>query len=180
MPLKSSKDKDELCYPFIYEQSCLCDYEIATDEMCSRIGMILSILSSSQKEVANDLETLQPLIYHLNGSLRGKLAISEDNQQWLLNRYHYYQDKTKSCVAGFVLPRGSQVAMQLHLARSLAKKAIRLMVSVDQEGITVPDILHRFCNLLCNFFFVLAIYINHQQGFKEKPFTSKSYRNTAK
>lgn len=35
MALKYFGDIRELCYPFIYEESPLCDYEILTDELCA-------------------------------------------------------------------------------------------------------------------------------------------------
>lgn len=76
---------------------------------------------------------------------------------------------------GFVLPRGGAPVAQLHHARSCAKKAIRAMVRVDQEGIEVPLILPRLCNMMVNFFFVLTLVINQRRGIYEVPFVSKSY-----
>ncbi len=175
MALKPGKNKDELCYPYIYESSALCDYEVVTDELCSLVGLVISTLPPQFEEVRQDLEHLQPLIFHLNGSIRGRLAISEQDQQWLHDRYHHYRSEIGDRIKGFVLPRGSIPVPYLNLSRSAAKKAIRLMVKIDEEGITVPDILHRFCNLLCNLFFVLTLYINKKCGFSEIPFVSKSY-----
>ncbi len=176
MTLKRSKNKDELCYPFIYETSYLCDFEVATDELCSHIGGILTALPESYTDISADLNKLQPLVYHLNGSIRGKLAIEEDDMQWLLTRYHHYQSLIAGQINGFVLPRGPAPVPQLNLTRSAAKKAIRIMVRLDEQGKNVPDILHRFCNLICNFCFVLTIYVNKQSGFEEIPFISKSYK----
>lgn len=175
MALKRSNQKDELCYPFIYETSHLCDFEIATDELCTHIGGILAVLPDTFNDIASDLDKLQPMIYHMNGSIRGKLAVQEEDIQWLLERYQHYQSLTKDGIDGFVLPRGPVPIPHLHLARSAAKKAIRLMVRIDEEGKHVPDILHRFCNLVCNFCFVLTLYINKRTGNKEIPFISKSY-----
>ncbi len=176
MPLKPSNNKDELCYPFIFEASSLCDYEIITDELCSHIGIIIDMLPECFKDVEQDLDHLQPLIYHLNGSIRGRLAIGETDLIWLQGRYHHYQALTDGNVKGFVLPRGPAVVGALHLARSATKKAIRLMVKLEQEGRRVPEILPRFCNLLCNFFFVITIHINVVLKQPFFPFESKSYR----
>ncbi len=176
MPLKPSSDKDELCYPFIFETSYLCDYEIITDELCSHIGIIIDMLPGRFKDLEQDLNHLQPLIYHLNGSLRGRLAVDETDLTWLRERYHHYQALTDGAVKGFVLPRGPAVVGALHLARSATKKAIRLMVRVEQEGGEVAEILPRFCNLLCNFFFVTTVYINVALRQPFYPFESKSYR----
>ena len=173
--MKPSKNKDELCYPFIYETSYLCDYEVATDELCNHIGFVLSLLPEEFPDIKNDLSKLQPLVYHLNGSIRGKLAVTDEDLLWLLSRYHHYQALTQGLVTGFVLPRGPQPVPHLHLARSQAKKAIRTMVRVEQEGKVIPQILPRFCNVLCNFFFVLTIYINDKLGVPFEAFKSKSY-----
>lgn len=173
MSEKRSSNLDELCYPFIYERSCLCDYEIATDELCSLIGAALSGLPDGFGDLARDLDTLQPLAYHLNGSVRGRLAIEEEDLQWLQQRYRHYQAQAAGNIKSAVLPRGA--VPQLHLARSAAKRSIRLLLLVEQEGREVPAILFRFCNLLCNFFFVLALEINRRLGVAEIPFESKSY-----
>jgi len=178
MALKPGKTIDEICYPFIYETSHLCDFEVATDELCGLIGAAIALLPESFNEIHRDLDTLQPLAFHLNGSIRGKLAVNEEDLNWLLQRYHHYQKHTAECTSGFVLPRGPQPVPQLNQARSAAKKAIRLMVRIDQEGIEVPDILHRFCNLMCNYFFVLILYINKSLNLKEVSFISKSYGAT--
>ena len=41
--MKSSRHYGELCYPFIHETSTLCDFEMVTDELCTLIGMALSV-----------------------------------------------------------------------------------------------------------------------------------------
>ena len=175
MAFKPSENKDELCYPFIYEQSYLCDFEVATDELCNHLGAVLAKLPDELKEVKQDLYCLQPLVYHLNGSIRGRLAIKEEQLSWLLSRYRYYKDQTRGYINGFVLPQGPEPIPQLHLARSASKKAIRFMVRIDQEGKAVDPILLRFCNVLCNFLFVLAVYLAKNMNFSLIPFTSKSY-----
>ena len=76
---------------------------------------------------------------------------------------------------GFVLPSGSVLAMQFHIARSSAKKAIRAIVRLQEQDQQPPEILGRFCNLLSNFFFILAGVVNHRDGCQEPPFASRSY-----
>ena len=176
MPLKPGKTIDEICYPFIYETSYLCDFEVVTDELCGLIGAVIALLPEKFNDIYQDLDTLQPLVFHLNGSIRGKLAVQEEDLNWLLQRYHHYKELTAECTNGFVLPCGPQPVAQLNQARSAAKKAIRSMVRIDQEGIEVPEVLHRFCNLMCNYFFVLILYINKTLNIQEVPFISKSYR----
>lgn len=173
--MKPGGNLDELCYPFIYETSWLCDYEVATDELCSHIGLILALLPAGCEDIGADLERLQPLAFHLNGSLRGRLAVTEADIGWLQARLIAYKSETRDLGAGFILPRGPLPVPYLHLARSAAKKAIRMLVRVEQEGTAVPECLPRLCSLLCNYFFVLTRVINRRQGYAETPFLSKSY-----
>lgn len=173
--MKPGRNLDELCYPFIYETSSLCDFEVVTDELCGHIGAALSLLPAEMADIARDLDHLQPLAFHVNGSIRGRLAIEEADLEWLQGRLAHYRSEVGERIDGFVLPRGAMPVPQLHLARSAAKKAIRILVRVEQEGKTVPMVLPRMCNLMCNFFFALTLVINQRRGVTEVPFISKSY-----
>ncbi len=175
MVLKLSKNLDEVCYPFIQDTSYLCDFEVVTDELCALIGGALAYLPDDMPDLRADLERLQPLAFHVNGSVRGRLAIEETDIEWLGARLTHYREEVAERLKGFVLPRGLPPVPQLHQARSAAKKAIRALVRVDQEGIEVPLILPRMCNLMCNFFFVLTLVVNQRRGFAERYFASKSY-----
>lgn len=173
--MKPGKNLDELCYPFIYETASLCDFEVVTDELCGHIGAVFSLLPPGMEDIAADLDRLQPLAFHVNGSIRGRLAVDESDILWLRERLADYRAEVGDRIDSFVLPRGQLPVPQLHLARSAAKKAVRLMVRVEQEGREVPMILPRMCNLMCNFFFTLTLVINKRRGVEEIPFFSKSY-----
>jgi len=173
--MKPGRNRDELCYPFIYETSNLCDFEVATDELCGHIGAANSLLPNGMPDIAADLDRVQPLAFHVNGSIRGRLAIEEGDLAWLQERLHHYHEEVRDRLESFVLPRGTQPIPQLHQARSAAKKAVRLMVRIEQEGKEIPMVLPRMCNLMCNFFFVLTLVINKRRGIDEIPFVSKSY-----
>ena len=173
--MTKNKKLDELCYPFIHERGYLCDFEVITDELCSQVGMCLALLDGDHADLAEDLALLQPLCWHVNGSIRGRLAIVEEDMDWLHQRYDHYRKEIDGMRQGFVLPSGSVLAMQFHLARSSAKKAIRAIVRLQEQDQQPPEILGRFCNLLCNFFFILAGVVNHRDGSQEPPFASRSY-----
>ena len=173
--MKPSRNLDEVCYPFIHETSVLCDFEVITDELCGHIGAAWSHTPTDMPDIAADLDQLQPLAFHVNGSIRGRLAVDEQDIAWLQSRLNHYRLEVADRLKGFVLPRGTLPVPHLHLARSAAKKAIRAMVRVEQEGKTVPDVLPRLCNLMCNFLFTLTLVINQRRGIDEVAFISKSY-----
>ena len=142
-----SKNIDEVCYPFMCEKSLKCDFEILTDDLCRQIGGILAEMPDEFEELIAELDQLQPMIYHLNGSIRGKCAIAEADLTWLRDCYVRHREATEESVsgsaAGFVLPRGAAPVPQLNAASSNAKRVIRLMVRLyDEEGIEVPESLH--------------------------------------
>ena len=173
--MQRSADLDEVCYPFIHETSPLCDFEVITDELCGNIGAALSSLPAEMTDLHADLDTLQPLAFHLNGSIRGRLAIQEADLTWAKARLDHYRNEADGRADGFVLPRGDVPVPFLNLARSGAKKAIRQMVRIEEAGIEVPDVLPRFGNSLGNRFFAMIRVINQRRGDPEVAFVSKSY-----
>ena len=90
--MTKNKKLDELCYPFIHDQGYLCDFEVITDEICNQIGMCLALLDGDHADLAADLAHLN-LWWHVNGSVRGKLAIAEEDMDWLHHRYDHYREE---------------------------------------------------------------------------------------
>lgn len=63
----------------------------------------------------------------------------------------------------FVLPAGSRAAAALHLARTIARRAERLMVTLaasEPEGVRRPAII--YMNRLSDFLFVASRSVNHR------------------
>ncbi|ELU09309.1 hypothetical protein CAPTEDRAFT_215503, partial [Capitella teleta] len=116
MTLKYSGDIRELCYPFIYEDSPLCDYEIITDELCATLGGVISELEGDERfaDIYDFLDKLQPRIFHMNGSVRGKQAIFEEQIQWLAGYFDQYQKEIEGQLHGFVLPRGGRLTVVIN------------------------------------------------------------------
>lgn len=167
------KDLRFLCYPYMREASSMVDFEIRTDSLATQVGLAAS-LTKEIPMVHRDLMNLLPLIYHLNGSVRGRLAISEENLVSVSDLYDVYVDEVRERINTFVLPQGVLAACVLHTCRSEAKKAVRALhkVSLEKE---VPQILFDLTHLLANLFFVMAVYVNKWYNFSEIPFISQSY-----
>ncbi|ANU28535.1 hypothetical protein [Planococcus versutus] len=167
------KDMRFLCYPFMRESAATVDFEIRTDSLTTRIGEALS-LTKDIEVIQRDLQILQPMAYHLNGSVRGKVAIQDEDLQMLSNMYDYYVNFTRDKIGNFVLPQGTHAACVLHVCRSEAKKSVRALhkVSVERD---VPEILFNYAHLLANVLFTMAVYVNQHHGVEEIPFVSKSY-----
>lgn len=163
------KDTRACAYSFLYELSSLCDYEIATDELASQIGLAMHYVKH------HDLSKLVELVYHANGSMRAKIAISEEDIQYLNQLYDDTLKQVGACKY-FVLPQGSIGACHLHCLRSKTKSIIRLIHQIDQEENREKRyILHDFFNLLSNIFFLMALVENKNENVEEMQFISKSY-----
>ncbi len=162
-------NKQACAYTFLYENSSLCDYEVATDEFASLLGLADHYVKHF------DLHPLVELVYHANGSMRGKIAITQDEVDTLLEMQENLRNQLGPWKQ-FVLPEGSLGATHLHVLRSRAKSVVRIMHKIDTE----PErekiiILHDFWNLLSNILFLMALIENKLEGIPEQVFTSKSY-----
>jgi cob(I)alamin adenosyltransferase len=66
-----------------------------------------------------------------------------------------------SPLRSFVLPGGTSAAASLHLARTIARRAERLMVALAaEEPVGAPAL--KYMNRLSDFLFVAARYVNHK------------------
>jgi len=182
--MKPETSKLCCCYSFINDPGWLTDYEILTDELSAQLGMAFSIVETdiALADLLPDLNRLQTLALHANGSVRGKLAVSGDDLNWLQTRYEHFGEEITTREPGrlknFVLPRGLPPVPELHQARSTAKKALRCLMRVAEENRRkkIPPEIPRFLNMLCNSCFLLTVLINQRRGVIEPRFVSQSYR----
>ncbi|HCC38114.1 MAG TPA: ATP--cob(I)alamin adenosyltransferase, partial [Treponema sp.] len=78
-----------LAYSFLYDDAAdlKCDFEILTDEISSMIGLARSLLDDNDKnaapELADDLQKINELMYHINPSLRTKVTVTAEELEWL-------------------------------------------------------------------------------------------------
>lgn len=171
------KNTNELAYPFLYEppDSLTCDFEILTDEISSLCGLARSLLPEGDA-LRDELLLIVGKVYDLNGSLRGKCAIAEEDIQRLSMLCGEYSRYAISAGSVFVLPAGHPAACAVHVARVRAKAAVRLLYREHEASPREQDeALIRYANVLSNYLFLLALKINADQGVEEIPFQSRSY-----
>lgn len=74
----------------------------------------------------------------------------------------------------FILPGGGMAAAQFHLARTVCRRAERLVVHLaHQPGEHVPPALIVYLNRLSDLLFVLARAVNHRAGVADVPWNPK-------
>ncbi|HEX3449060.1 MAG TPA: cob(I)yrinic acid a,c-diamide adenosyltransferase, partial [Isosphaeraceae bacterium] len=70
----------------------------------------------------------------------------------------------------FILPGGTLAAAQIHLARTICRRAERLTVKLSRQlGEDVPSTLIVYLNRLSDFLFVLARAVNHRADVPDIP-----------
>ena len=73
----------------------------------------------------------------------------------------------------FILPGGSIGGAQLHLARTVCRRAERAVVSLAQQE-PLGAFALRYLNRLSDLLFVIARYENHERGMKEALWDTKA------
>ena len=111
----------------------------------------------------------------MNGSIRGKCGIFEEDIQALLTDFNYFKAQVTDDAKRFVLPRGTGPVIQLHQCRSLSKKVVRQLVLVDKADKKIPETLPRFANTLTNYYFALTRVLNQDAGIEEPEYVSINY-----
>jgi len=73
----------------------------------------------------------------------------------------------------FVLPGGTLLAAQLHIARTVARRSERLVVALRREE-PVSDQVLVYLNRLSDLLFIMARAHNHQRGIADIPWQGKA------
>jgi cob(I)alamin adenosyltransferase len=132
------------------------------DELNSLLGVMLT------NNMPEDLRTVFSQIQHGLFDLGGELAmpgyvfIDEADVTWLedvLDRYNEDLPPLKN----FILPGGTVAGAHCHLARSVCRRAERLLVHMDATDPVNPPVRH-YINRLSDWLFVCARVLNRLDG----------------
>lgn len=161
-------------YPFLADadEDLRCDFEIMTDRMSSTIGLLASLCPERRAELLK----IDELMYHANPSLRTFVSIRAEEIAWMNERLEQLRKETEGLCDRFVLPAGTPRACVAHILRTDGKRLVRMLYRHAQRGGRVEDALFDFVNLVSGYFFMLALWLNHEDGFEEIPFESRNYR----
>ena len=80
-------------------------------------------------------------------------------------------DARLSPLTTFIIPGGSPLAAQLHLARTICRRAERHVVRLSKSE-KVDPLCTMYLNRLSDTLFVVARYANHVEGVREIPWVS--------
>jgi cob(I)alamin adenosyltransferase len=135
------------------------------DELNSLVGLVLT--SEVGQEVRDCLTRTQHELFDLGGELcmPGYTLVPDTCVEQLeTDLDHFNQDLPP--LKDFILPGGSEAAARCHLARTVCRRAERLMVSLAKvEDINEASL--RYLNRLSDLLFVIARVLARANGGKE-------------
>lgn len=136
------------------------------DELNSLVGVCRSCVNEKKVE---ELEEIQNELHILQAELANRepdTKVTQENISRLEEKCDYYQEECPP-LRSFVLAGGCKSAAQLHNARSVARRAERKIVRLDQDVELREEVL-AYINRLSDLFFLMARHENHLEEFEEK------------
>ena len=133
------------------------------DELNAQIGIVRSLIKSDD-EWLQGLYKIQTELMIVMSLVATPSAIRDKNPKvfdsGMIGFCEEWMDRMTSAITEkgvFVVPGGTPVAAQLHLARTVARRAERRLWTLNREDPLPQDIL-TFINRLSDLFFVMARY----------------------
>src|SRR3989338_6645456 len=140
------------------------------DELNSALGVCLGVETSEAWRDA--IVTLQNKLFCLGSELAsadklptGLAVLTEADITELEQAIDKWQGGLPD-LKNFILPGGAPLAAQLHLARTVARRAERAVVRLN-TATSVRPVLLQFLNRLSDYLFVMARQVNFEQGQTE-------------
>lgn len=136
------------------------------DELNSWVGYIISQLPQENQEIKEELEALQHLLFDAGTDLSTPIEaqrpfkLQKESVHWLEQRIDFYTAQSPD-IDRFILPGGTLAASMVHVARTIARRAERIIVRLNWTAKINEEVLI-FTNRLSDYFYALARYLNVQ------------------
>ena len=144
------------------------------DELNSFIGLMQSVMDG-KAETEDNIRWIQQKLFNIGGCLATDTASFQlpDSCKVLASDVERMEKMIDAAQEGlpeqrsFILPGGTQAASFAHVARTVCRRAERLIIALPNDA-TAPSELLQFINRLSDYLFVLARRINFFAGVNEK------------
>jgi cob(I)alamin adenosyltransferase len=141
------------------------------DELNATLGVARSL--DSEDWLEGDLASIQWRLFHLGAELAttdakmlAKLTRVSDDDVKALEAAIDRLDEALPPLTAFVLPAGTPLAAQLHVARTVCRRAERAVVALVGKEPVEPRLV-RYLNRLADLLFTMARWCNHRAGVAE-------------
>ncbi|MGD6815712.1 cob(I)yrinic acid a,c-diamide adenosyltransferase [Metabacillus sp. 84] len=143
------------------------------DELNAITGQAMSLLEDDKyRDIYQELEKIQHELFDCGGDLASVLSpekrkdkASPEMTGFLEKRIDEYVKEAPE-LERFILPGGTQAAAVIHLARTVARRAERRIVTLQKHSEVNENIL-QYVNRLSDYFFAVARVINYRSGTKD-------------
>jgi cob(I)alamin adenosyltransferase len=143
------------------------------DELDAHIGVCIEMARASSGLVAEVLAPVQPELLVLGsmlaacaGGVGPKVRLDEDKVARLERQIDDASSRLPE-LKHFIHPGGSPLSCQLHVARTVARRAERRVVSLLDSGLAAPAVAVVYLNRLSDLLFVLARLANYESRGEE-------------
>ncbi|HVR97524.1 MAG TPA: cob(I)yrinic acid a,c-diamide adenosyltransferase [Thermoanaerobaculia bacterium] len=149
------------------------------DELGSAIGVAIALgldprLAETLARVQNDLFNLgSDLCILEEDKARMPVPVVEQRHVDALELLMDDLSRELSPLANFILPGGTPGAAQLHVARTVCRRAERLVVALARDEAVGPQVV-RYLNRLSDALFVMARYENLKRGVPDVLWDSRA------
>lgn len=135
------------------------------DEVNCFVGQAMTELDPEIfSDVLKDLEKIQHELFDCGGDLanvleKRELKQHEDAVNCLEMKIDEYTAEAPE-LKRFILPGGTKPSASVHIARTVTRRAERLVVKLSKADPNTPEIVLQYLNRLSDYFFALARVIN--------------------
>jgi len=135
------------------------------DEVNCFVGQAIQELDTNLfKDVLADLERIQHELFDCGGDLanvteKRELKLQRESIDYLEKKIDEYTDEAPE-LERFILPGGTKPSASIHIARTVTRRAERLVVKLVKSDPKTPELALMYLNRLSDYFFALARVIN--------------------
>lgn len=141
------------------------------DELNSFLGFVKVRCLEKKTEVYNNLaetvEDIQQNIFIISANIAGANKNISDGKVKEMEEVILQCEKIMPPIKTFSVAGGTELATLFDFARTLARRAERRVVSVNEELPIAPPEILKYMNRLSSLLFALARLSNHLSGIKE-------------
>lgn len=142
------------------------------DEVNCFVGQAITQLpSESFQDILPDLEKIQHELFDCGGDLAS--VVKKRESKLSKEAVEYLEKRIDSLVAEapeierFILPGGTPAAASLHIARTVTRRAERLVVSLLKQNDDMSVLPLQYLNRLSDYFFALARVVNFRMQVRD-------------
>ncbi|WP_444685601.1 cob(I)yrinic acid a,c-diamide adenosyltransferase [Alkalicoccus luteus] len=135
------------------------------DELNSFIGVAAASLPENCKDIQQELLEIQHELFDIGGDLanvtgRSDWALSAKAVTRLEGAIDRYWEEAPE-IKTFILPGGTKAAADMHVCRTVARRAERMTAAISDDDPMPPEALP-YLNRLSDYFFAAARAVNHR------------------